>query len=182
MLVSLTVNGTHHEVDVPPTFRLIDLLRDELGLTGTKEGCGAGECGSCTVLLDGRAVCSCLVLAVQARGRQVTTIEGLAENGELHVLQRMFIDKGAVQCGYCTPGMIMSAKALLDENPHPTEADIRKALAGNLCRCTGYTAIVEAVMAAAESSKVGARTEVTSTGASHVHSDRDAASPSRSQT
>jgi carbon-monoxide dehydrogenase small subunit len=162
MLLSLTVNGTRHEIDVSPALRLIDLLRDELGLTGTKEGCGEGECGSCTVLLDGRAVCSCLILAVQARDREVTTIEGLARDGELDVIQRMFVEHGAVQCGYCTPGMIMSAKALLNENPHPTEAQIRTALAGNLCRCTGYTTIIEAVSAAAEA--MGATAEATTSG------------------
>jgi len=156
MLLSLTVNGIRHEIDVPPALRLIDLLRDELGLTGTKEGCGEGECGSCTVLLDGRAVCSCLMLAVQARDREVTTIEGLAQDGDLDVLQRMFVEHGAVQCGYCTPGMIMSAKALLNEDPHPTEAQIRSALAGNLCRCTGYTTIIEAVSAAAEMQEAAA--------------------------
>lgn len=150
MQLSLMVNGIRQRIDVPPTLRLIDLLRDELGLTGTKEGCSEGECGSCTVLLDGRAVCSCLILAVQARDREVLTIEGLATNGELDVIQRMFIDHGAVQCGFCTPGMILSAKALLDQDPHPTEAEIRAALAGNLCRCTGYTTIVAAVSAAAD--------------------------------
>jgi len=156
MLLSLTVNGTRHEIDVSPELRLIDLLREDLGLSGTKEGCGEGECGSCTVLLDGRAVCSCLILAVQARDREVTTIEGLASDGEFDVIQRMFIEHGAVQCGYCTPGMIMSAKALLNENPHPTEAEIRAALAGNLCRCTGYTTIIEAVAAAAEMQEAAA--------------------------
>ena len=150
MRMGLTVNGTRHDLEVAPTRRLIDLLRDELGLTGTKEGCSEGECGACTVLLDGRAVCSCLMLAVQARDRDVLTVEGLARNGELDILQQMFIDHGAVQCGYCTPGMLMSAKALLLKNPHPTETEIRTALAGNLCRCTGYSAIVEAVAAAAE--------------------------------
>jgi len=150
MHMSLIVNGTPHDLYVEPTLRLIDLLRDELGLTGTKEGCSEGECGACTVLLDGEAVCSCLILAVQARDREVLTVEGLAGGGDLDVLQQLFVEHGAVQCGYCTPGMLMSAKALLLQNPHPTEAEIRAALAGNLCRCTGYSAIVEAVTAAAE--------------------------------
>jgi carbon-monoxide dehydrogenase small subunit len=165
MHLSLTVNGIRHELEIPSALRLIDLLRDELGLTGTKEGCGEGECGSCTVLLDGRAVCSCLVLAVQARDREVTTIEGLAHDGELDVLQRMFIEHGAVQCGFCTPGMILSAKALLNQNPHPTEMEIRTALAGNLCRCTGYTTIVEAVSTAGEASAAPAITAASLTAA-----------------
>jgi aerobic carbon-monoxide dehydrogenase small subunit len=157
MRMTITVNGTAHLVDVPATLRLIDLLRDELGLTGTKEGCGEGECGGCTVLLDGEAVNSCLLLAIQARDREVLTVEGLAEDGRLSVLQRMFIEHMAVQCGYCTPGMLMSAKALLMANPQPTEEEIRVALAGNLCRCTGYTAIVAAVTGAAEAMATGER-------------------------
>jgi len=146
--MSLTVNGTRHEVDVRPTARLIDVLRDELGLTGTKEGCGEGECGACTVLVDGEAVASCLMLALQACGKEVTTVEGLAQGGELSLLQREFVEHGAVQCGFCTPGMLMSAQALLTENPTPSDEDIRTALAGNLCRCTGYSAIIAAIRAA----------------------------------
>jgi carbon-monoxide dehydrogenase small subunit len=148
MQLVLTVNGMTHEVEARPTARLLDVLRDQLGLTGTKEGCAEGECGACTVIVDGKAVNSCVMLAVQARGREVVTVEGLAQDGELDVLQQKFVQYGAVQCGYCTPGMLMSAKALLMSNPVPSEQDIRTALAGNLCRCTGYSAIVAAVKAA----------------------------------
>jgi carbon-monoxide dehydrogenase small subunit len=148
MRLAFEVNGVRRELDVDPAARLIDVLRGDLGLTGTKEGCGEGECGACTVLVDDLAVDSCLVLAPQVRGRRVLTVEGLAENGELDALQRAFIESGAVQCGFCTPGMLLAAKALLLANPHPTEREIRTALAGNLCRCTGYAAIVAAVTAA----------------------------------
>jgi aerobic carbon-monoxide dehydrogenase small subunit len=148
MQLLLTVNGMVHEVEARPTARLLDVLRDQLGLTGTKEGCAEGECGACTVLVDGRAVNSCVMLAVQARGKEILTVEGLAQDGELDLLQQKFVEYGAVQCGYCTPGMLMSAKALLMGNPMPSEQDIRIALAGNLCRCTGYSAIVAAVKAA----------------------------------
>jgi len=148
MQLVLTVNGTVYEVEVRPTARLLDVLRDQLGLTGTKEGCAEGECGACTVIVDGRAVNSCVMLAVQARGKEILTVEGLAQEGELDYLQQKFVEYGAVQCGYCTPGMLMSAKALLMGNPVPSEQDIRIALAGNLCRCTGYAAIVAAVKAA----------------------------------
>jgi carbon-monoxide dehydrogenase small subunit len=148
MELLLTVNGTLYEVEVRPTARLLDVLRDQLGLTGTKEGCAEGECGACTVLVDGRAIASCVMLAVQARGKEIITVEGLAEDGELDLLQQKFVEYGAVQCGYCTPGMLMSAKALLLENPVPSDKDIRVALAGNLCRCTGYSAIIAAVKAA----------------------------------
>jgi len=147
--VTLEVNGERHEVWIEPDRTLLDVLRGELGLTGTKTNCLDAECGVCTVLVDGLAVNACLYLAMAARGRAVTTIEGLARNGVLHPLQRAFIEGGAVQCGYCIPGTILSAKAYLDENPMPTEADVREALAGNLCRCTGYQKIVEAVLAAA---------------------------------
>jgi carbon-monoxide dehydrogenase small subunit len=149
MQLLLKVNGMTYEVDARPTARLLDVLRDQLGLTGTKEGCAEGECGACTVIVDGRAVNACVMLAVQARGREVLTVEGLADDGQLDLLQQKFVEYGAVQCGYCTPGMLMSAKALLMANPVPSDQDIRIALAGNLCRCTGYSAIVAAVKAAA---------------------------------
>jgi carbon-monoxide dehydrogenase small subunit len=149
-IVQFTVNGESVEVAVTPNRTLIQVLREDLGLTGTKHGCGLGDCGACTVIMDGVPVNSCLVLAVQARGREIVTIEGLTGNGKLHPLQTAFIDKGAIQCGFCTPGMILSAKALLDENPRPTETEIRTAISGNLCRCTGYQKIVEAITAAAE--------------------------------
>jgi carbon-monoxide dehydrogenase small subunit len=150
MRLLLNVNGMEHALDVRPTARLIDVLRLQLGLTGVKEGCSEGECGACTVIVDGRAVDSCLVLAAQMRGKKVLTVEGLADDDGLDLLQRMFVEHGAVQCGFCTPGMLMSAKALLMADPHPTEKAIRLALAGNLCRCTGYTTIVAAVRAASE--------------------------------
>src|SRR3972149_7313371 len=154
-LLRLKVNGENYEVYIEPWKVLRDVLRDELGLTGTKEGCDTGDCGACTVLVDGKAVNSCLVLAVEVQGGSVTTIEGLSSDGELHPLQKIFIDNGTVQCGFCTPGMILGAKALLDENANPTEEDIRLGLAGNLCRCTGYVNIVKAVGAAAEGPRGG---------------------------
>ncbi len=144
-LLSVTVNGKLHEVAVAPHRTLVQLLREDLHLTGTKVGCGEGDCGACTVLLDGAPVNACLVLALQTEGREVTTIEGLAEGDQLHPLQQAFVDHGAVQCGFCSPGMLLSAKALLDSNPQPDPAQIRAGLAGNLCRCTGYQKIVEAV-------------------------------------
>jgi aerobic carbon-monoxide dehydrogenase small subunit len=148
--IEMTVNGQRHRVMINPKDRLLDVLRDRLNLKGAKEGCsGEGECGACTVIMDGQAVNSCLVLAFQARDREIITIEGLEKNGEFDRLQQAFIDQGAVQCGYCTPGMIMSAKALLMKNPHPTETDIRTAIAGNLCRCTGYIKIIKAIQSAA---------------------------------
>jgi carbon-monoxide dehydrogenase small subunit len=155
MRLSFEVNGVRRELDVDPAARLIDVLRDELGLTGTKEGCGEGECGACTVLIDDRAVDSCLVIAAQVRDKRVLTVEGLARDGELDVLQQQFIDHGAVQCGFCTPGMLMSAKALLLAHPQPSERQIRVALAGNLCRCTGYGAIIAAVTAAGRALAAG---------------------------
>jgi len=148
--IQLTINGQAVEAAVEPNRTLLQFLREDLGLTGTKHGCGLGDCGACTVILDGQPVNSCLVLAIQANGKEVLTIEGLAENGKLHPIQQAFVDKGAIQCGFCTPGMILSAKALLDANPKPTEQDIRMAISGNLCRCTGYQKIVEAIGEAAE--------------------------------
>jgi len=145
----LTVNGQLHQLAVNPYRTLVEVLREDLGLTGTKQGCGEGDCGACTVLLDGVAVNSCLVLAVQAEGRQITTIEGLARPDALHPIQQAFVDHGAIQCGFCTPGVILRVKSFLDENPAPSEAEVRQGIAGNLCRCTGYQKIVEAVLAAA---------------------------------
>jgi len=148
--VKLTVNGTSYELSVQPWEALVEVIRDNLGLTGTKEGCGLGECGACTVIMDGKTVNSCLVLAVEADGKQITTIEGLADGDKLHPIQEAFVEHGGLQCGFCTPGMIMSAKALLDENPNPTEEEIRRGIAGNLCRCTGYTKIIESIKATAK--------------------------------
>ncbi len=147
--ISLIVNGDPVEAIVKDNLTLLDFLRDHLGLTGTKKGCEQGECGACTVQLDGLPVNSCSTLAVECNGREVTTIEGVAKDGRLHPLQVEFIQKWALQCGYCTPGMIMSAKCLLETNPNPTEQEIREAISGNLCRCTGYAKIVEAIQAAA---------------------------------
>ncbi len=144
-LITLTINGDDYDVVVKPTDFLVDVIRDTVGLTGTKRGCGIGDCGACTVLLDGQPILSCLTLAVSCQGRTITTIEGLAPDGGLHPVQRAFLEKGAVQCGFCTPGMVLSSKALLDRNPRPTEDEIKTGLAGNLCRCTGYAKIVEAV-------------------------------------
>jgi aerobic carbon-monoxide dehydrogenase small subunit len=149
LALTLTINGERHEVLTEPHRTLLDVLRVDLGLTGTKENCLEAECGVCTVLLDGRAVNSCILLAAQCRDHEIVTIEGLARDGALHPLQQTFIDHGAVQCGYCIPGMILSAKVLLDERPDAGEAEVREALAGNLCRCTGYQKIADAVVAAA---------------------------------
>jgi carbon-monoxide dehydrogenase small subunit len=148
--IKLTVNGKLYELSVPPGETLVEVIRDDLGLTGTKEGCGLGECGACTVIMEGKAVNSCLVLATEADGKQITTIEGLADGDKLHPIQQAFVDHGGFQCGFCTPGMIMSAKALLDKNPTPSEEEIRRGIAGNLCRCTGYTKIIESIKAAAK--------------------------------
>ncbi len=146
--IELTVNDELMQVEVEPQTTLLELIRDGLHLTGTKEGCGMGDCGTCIVLVDGKPVNSCLMLAADARGRSVTTIEGLAKGAELHPLQQSFIDQGAVQCGFCSPAMILSAKALLDEDPHPTEETIKRALSGVLCRCGSYKKIIAAVQAA----------------------------------
>jgi carbon-monoxide dehydrogenase small subunit len=155
--IAITVNGFRESLDVPSNLTLLQLLRERLALTGTKNGCAAGECGACTVMMDGEPVNACMVLAVEADGAEVLTVEGLAQEGRLDALQQAFIDEGGVQCGFCTPGMLISARALLDRNPRPSEEDIREALVGNLCRCTGYTRIVRAVQHAAQQ---GARSEV----------------------
>ena len=150
--IELNINGDTYELLVSPNYTLLEVLRDKLGLMGTKRGCDLGACGSCTVLLDGEAFLSCLMLAVDVRGKQILTIEGLAEGGDLHPLQDAFVKKGALQCGFCTPGMILTAKAILDEEPHATEDVIKHKMAGNLCRCTGYKKVVEAVMSVTTSS------------------------------
>lgn len=147
--ISLSINGELAQVDVPSNMTLLQMLREKLALTGTKNGCMAGECGACTVILNGEAVNSCMVLAVECEGARVLTVEGLARDGVLDPVQAALIDHGGVQCGFCTPGILMSARALLDRNPNPTEEDIRQALVGNLCRCTGYLPIIEAVKDAA---------------------------------
>ena len=149
-LLSITVNGKKIQDIIPSGMTLLDYLRSRLGLFGTKKACGAGECGACTVLLDGKPVYSCITPAIHANGKTVETVEGLSSEGKLHPLQQAFIDTGAVQCGFCTPGFLMTAKALLDKNHNPDEETIRKELAGNLCRCTGYVQIIEAVQLAAE--------------------------------
>ncbi len=149
-ILSLTVNGLAREVAVEPNRTLLEMLRDDLGLTGPKQGCGEGDCGACVVLLDGVPANSCLVLALEAEGREVTTIEGVAEWPSLHPVQQAFLDAGAVQCGFCTPGMILVAKAMIDANANPTEPEVRRGISGNLCRCTGYQKIVEAILLAAE--------------------------------
>jgi aerobic carbon-monoxide dehydrogenase small subunit len=151
--INVKINGGLEQVEVPSNMTLLSMLREKLAMTGTKNGCAAGECGACTILLNGEPVNSCMVLAVEADGAELVTVEGLAHEGELEVIQKTIIDKGGVQCGFCTPGVLISAKALLTRNPNPSEADIREALVGNLCRCTGYVRIVEAVQAAAEQQK-----------------------------
>lgn len=149
-IISLTVNGIRHEIAVEPRRTLLELLREDLDLVGTKKGCGIGDCGACTVLVEGVATLSCLTLAIQVDGRSVETIEGLAEDGKPNRLQQSFVDHGAIQCGFCTPGMLMTASELLRRNPSPGEQEIRRAISGNLCRCTGYQKIVEAIQAATE--------------------------------
>jgi len=142
----LKINGDYHEVAIEPQRTLLEVLREDLGLTGTKFGCDTGECGACTVLMDGNPVLSCMTLAVEVQDKDILTIEGIARHAELHPLQRSFIEHGAIQCGYCTAGMILSAKALLDKLPKPTETQVKRAIEGNLCRCTGYNKIIEAIM------------------------------------
>ena len=146
--VSINVNGINYTKEIDPSIRLIDFLRDDLKLKGTKEGCGEGECGACTVIVNGKAINSCLMLASSADGKNVITIEGVSDKDKLHPIQEAFMEVGAIQCGYCTPGMILSAKALLDEKPNASEEEIKVALSGNLCRCTGYKKIIQAVMLA----------------------------------
>ena len=155
--IRLTVNGTDHQVEVPARRLLVDFLRYDLGLTGTKEGCSVGVCGACTVLIDGEMAASCIMLAVAADGAEITTIEGIAQEGRLHPVQQAFIDNGGFQCGICTPGQVIAAKALLDINPSPTEDEIKAWMMGNLCRCTGYYGILNSVAAAAGAKEEGAR-------------------------
>ena len=156
-LASFIVNGKSYELAIEPHILLVEVLREELGLTGTKHSCDIGHCGACTVLIDGTPTLSCLTPALTVKGKNITTIEGLAEGTTLHPIQKSFIDYGAIQCGYCTPGMILSAKALLDKNPIPTREQVKEALSGNLCRCTGYVKIVDAVLAAAEAMRQGGK-------------------------
>jgi len=151
--ITLKVNGREYEVEVTPFDTLVKVLREKLGFVDVKTGCENGECGSCTVTMDGKAIVSCLMLAVKADGKEITTARGLSKDGQLHPLQRKFIEHEAIQCGYCTPGVLMSAKALLESNPHPSEQEIREAISGNLCRCTGYQQIVEAIADAAAETK-----------------------------
>ena len=153
-IIELTVNGENYEVAIEPWRTLLEVLRDTLNLTGTKEACGKGDCGACTVLLDGKTVNSCLILAIEAQGKNILTIEGLAHDGQLDPVQQSFINHGAIQCGFCSPGMIISAKALLDKNPHPSADEVKESISGNLCRCTGDTKKKEAILAA---SKIGGK-------------------------
>lgn len=153
--IKLNVNGKTYSVEIEEDMRLIDVLRNKLGLLGAKEGCGEGECGACTVIMDGETVASCLVMAFQAEGKQITTIEGLGDEKKLHPIQQAFLDEGAVQCGFCIPGMVLSAKALLDKNPSPNRSEIKEAISGNLCRCTGYNKIINAVEKAAKDLRGG---------------------------
>ena len=154
--ITVKINGGLEQVEVPSNMTLLSMLREKLAMTGTKNGCAAGECGACTILMNGEPVNSCMVLAVEADGAELVTVEGLAHEGELDIIQKTIINKGGVQCGFCTPGVLISAKALLGRNPNPSENEIREALVGNLCRCTGYVRIIEAVQAAAEQQKEAA--------------------------
>lgn len=151
--IELKVNGETHDIVVESHRTLLEVLRDTLGLTGTKESCDLGSCGACTVLINGKPTLACLTLALEAQGKEILTIEGLAENGRLHPLQKAFVERGAVQCGFCTPGLVLSGKALLDMNPKPSEQEVREAISGHLCRCTGFVKVVEAVLAASESDR-----------------------------
>ncbi|MDP7240680.1 MAG: (2Fe-2S)-binding protein [Dehalococcoidia bacterium] len=151
--ITLNVNGATYDIVVEPYRTLVDVLRDDLGLTGTKRGCGRGNCGTCTILVDGKAVNSCLVLALDMVGRSIVTIEGLAQDGSMHPIQEAFVRYGAVQCGYCTPGLIMATKAFLEKNPKPSEEEVRSAISGNICRCTGYAKVIDAILAVAEGRK-----------------------------
>jgi aerobic carbon-monoxide dehydrogenase small subunit len=153
--IRVVVNDKSYDLIVSPWRTLLEVIREDLNLTGTKEGCGQGECGSCTVIMGGKTVNSCLVLAVEADGQEIVTIEGVADEGKLHPVQQAFVEHAGMQCGFCTPGMIMSAKALLDRNPNPSEEEIREGIAGNFCRCTGYTKIIESIGAAAKAMKGG---------------------------
>jgi carbon-monoxide dehydrogenase small subunit len=151
-ILKLHVNGEEFEILTEVNKTLLEVLREDLGLTGTKRGCDLGACGACTVVIDGKPHLSCITLAAAVQGKKIMTIEGLAQEGKLHSLQKAFVEKGAIQCGFCTPGMILTAKAFLDEHPHPSEGEVKKAISGNLCRCTGYVKIVEAIISAAENS------------------------------
>lgn len=152
--ISLTVNGIQHQIQIKDSETLLEVLRDRLGLTGTKKGCNVGDCGTCTVIVDGEPYLSCITLAIEMQGKNITTIEGLAKDGELHPLQKSFHEHGAIQCGFCTPGMIMSAKALLDKNPNPSDYEARRAISGNSCRCTGYDKPVKAILEVAETGAI----------------------------
>ena len=151
--IKIKINNKEYKLDIDPDLLLVDLIRDKIGLTGTKKGCEIGECGACTVIMNGKTVNSCLVLAAQADGAKITTIEGVVNNGDLHPVQQTFLEHDAVHCGFCTPGMVLSAIILLDHNPNPTEFEIREAIAGNLCRCTGYQHIIDSLMAVPEMKK-----------------------------
>jgi carbon-monoxide dehydrogenase small subunit len=156
--IKATVNGAKHTVSIPPDRLLLDMLREDLGLTGTKRGCGNGKCGACSIIMDGKLVDSCLVPAMKADGSEILTVEGLAGEGDLHPIQEAFLEKGAVQCGFCTPGMLLAAKSLLDQNPRPSIEEIKTTISGNLCRCTGYTKIIEAIESVGKDNETGQRT------------------------
>jgi len=156
--IKVTVNGAEHTVSIPPDRLLLDMVREDLELTGTKRGCGNGKCGACSIIMDGKLVNSCLVPAMKADGSEISTVEGLASEGDLHPIQEAFLEKGAVQCGFCTPGMLLAAKSLLDQNPHASLEEVKIAISGNLCRCTGYTKIIEAIESLSKGDETGQRT------------------------